>query len=339
MNQSMIITQPGTVVFSESAMPVPAAGEVLLELLYGGICGSDLSTYRGAFAYVSYPRCPGHEFSARVVTLGPGVTGLEPGRVVTANPYFNCGECHSCRRGSVNACMTNQTMGVQREGAFSRFITLPAERIYDGKGIPARALALVEPFCISLHGVKRAQVQPGERVLVVGAGTIGILAMVTARQRGAQVFVADIAPDKLAFAEKFGAAGTLLNQSPEAFSRQVADLTGGAGFDVAIEAVGLPSTFQNCIDAAAFGARVVLIGVGKTNLDFNFTMIQKKELTVLGSRNALKADFMEAIDFIAGGGFPLESIISAVFPFEAAPEAFRTLDAQAGSLLKVVFEF
>lgn len=338
--KSIVINKPGDVSVVDRERPVPGKGEALLKILYGGICGSDLGSYRGTFAYVSYPRTPGHEFSAEIVEIEPNDRGLEAGMVVTCNPYFNCTECYSCRKGLVNCCTTNQTMGVQREGAFSEYITMPVERIYDGKGLPAKTLALIEPFCISYHGVARAGVQAGDRVLVIGAGTIGALAAVAAKAKGAEVYIADVAEKKLDFAVKeFGLAGAVLNDDPDNFDEKVSAITNGDGFDVAIEAVGLPSTFQNCIDAAAFGGKVVLIGVGKKNLDFNFTLIQKKELNIFGSRNALKKDFTELIDLIKEGTVDLEKIVTNTYRMEDAAKAFRDFDADAASMLKVMIEF
>ena len=186
--KSVFIENPHQVVMKDIPRPVRKLGEALLKLLYGGICGSDLGSYRGTFAYFSYPRTPGHEFSAEIVEVNDNDYGLKPGMVVTCNPYFNCGECYSCRRGLVNACMDNQTMGVQREGAFSEYITMPLERIYDGKGLDPRVLEVIEPLCISYHGVKQAEVQKNDKVLIVGAGTIGILAAIAAKQKGARWF-------------------------------------------------------------------------------------------------------------------------------------------------------
>lgn len=337
--KAIFIEEPGKVILREIEKPVPKKGEALLKLLYGGICGSDLGSYRGTFAYFSYPRIPGHEFSAEIVEIGPNEQGFKPGMVVTCNPYFNCGHCYSCRRGLVNCCTDNQTMGVQREGAFAEYITMPVERLCDGKGLPAKTLALIEPFCISYHGVSRAKVKAGEKVLVIGAGTIGVLAAVAAKQQGAVVYISDVAQGKLEYAKQFGIDGTLLNDSAEHFAQQVNDITNGDGFDVTIEAVGLPSTFQNCIDAAAFGGRVVLIGVGKKNLDFNFTLLQKKELNVFGSRNAKTKDFIELIDMVKNGNVPLEKIVTNVYPFEDAAIAFSEFDKNAGSMLKVVLDF
>ena len=339
--KAICIQEPGKVVIKEIEKPLRKPGEALLKVLYGGICGSDLGSYRGANAYVSYPRIPGHELAAEIVEIDSNDRGLKPGMVVTCNPYFNCGTCYSCRRGLVNACTDNQTMGVQREGGFAEYITMPIERIYDGKGIPAKVLALIEPFCISYHGVSRANIQRGERVLVVGAGTIGVLAAVAAKSKGAEVTICDVAEDKLNYAyQMFGMDHKLLNATPEAFEKGVSDLTGGDGFDVAIEAVGLPSTFQNCIDAVCFGGRMVLIGVSKRNIeDFFFTIIQKKELNIFGSRNAVKQDFLDLIDLVKAGGVNLEKVITNTYKLDDAPKAFEEFSQNAGKMLKVIIDF
>ena len=339
--KTILMPEPGQVVITEMDKPVPREGEALLKLLYGGICGSDLGSYRGANAYVVYPCIPGHEFSAEIVEIGPNDKGLKPGMVVTCNPYFNCGGCYSCQRGLVNACTDNQTMGVHRQGAFSQYITMPVERIYDGKGLSPKTLALIEPFCISYHGVSRGQVKAGDKVLVVGAGTIGVLAAVAAKAKGGEVTICDVAPEKLDYAyQTFGLDHKLLNESSEAFQAGVDELTGGNGFDVTIEAVGMPQTFQSCIDAACFGGRVVLIGVSKRNIDdFFFTIIQKKELNIYGSRNALKQDFEELIELVGSGKIDLDKIVTNEYNWTDAPQAFEEFSANAGKMLKVVLNF
>lgn len=337
--KSIVIREPGEVEIRESEIPELKKGEALLKILYGGICGSDLTSYKGGNAYVSYPRIPGHEFSAEIIEIEDNDKNLKKGMIVTCNPYFNCNECYSCKRGLVNCCTTNQTMGVQREGAFSNYITMPIERIIDGKGIPAKTLALIEPFCISYHGIQRAEVKQNDKVLIIGAGTIGVLAAVAAKTKGAKVYVSDISSQKLEFAKTFGIDGVILNDSEESFAQQVNDITNGDGFDITVEAVGLPSTFQNCIDSAAFGGKVVLIGVSKQNLDFNFTLIQKKELNVMGSRNALTRDFENLIDIVKRGEIDLERIITNSYKMEEAAQAFEDFSKNAASMLKVMFEF
>lgn len=338
--KTIIINKPGEVNIIDTPKPVRKQGEALLKVLYGGICGSDLGTYRGTFAYASYPRIPGHEFSAEIIEIDDNDRNLKPGMIVTCNPYFNCTKCYSCQRGLVNCCTSNETLGAQRDGAFSEYITMPIERIYDGKGLPAKTLALIEPFCISYHGVSRADVKEGDTVLVVGAGTIGVLAAVAAKAKGAKVYISDIAEKKMNYAvETFGLDGGILNDNHEKFIQKVEEITGGNYFDVTIEAVGLPSTFLNCIEAAAYGARVVQIGVGKKNVDFDFTLLQKKELNVFGSRNALKKDFLELIDLVKAGKVNLEKIVTNTYSFDEAAKAFSDFDKNAASMLKVVIKF
>ncbi len=337
--KAVIINNPGEVEVIDIEKPVPKDGEALLKILYGGICGSDLGSYRGTFAYFEYPRTPGHEFSAEIIEIGPNDQGFEKGMIVTCNPYFNCGECYSCKRGLVNACTTNETMGVQREGAFKQYITMPIDRIYDGKGLSAKTLALIEPFCIGYHGISRANVKEGDKVLIVGAGTIGVLTAIAAKMMGAEVYISDIDNKKLEYAESFGLNGAILNDNSENFMSEVNRITNNDGFDITIEVVGLPSTFQNCIDAAAFGGSIVLIGVGKDNLDFNFTTIQKKELNIFGSRNALKKDFIELIDLVKSGDISLDKVITNTYKMEDAATAFKDFSEASELMLKVMLEF
>lgn len=349
--KALFITEPRKVEFRDIPMPVRKQGEALLKLKYGGICGSDLGSFRGTFAYFNYPRIPGHEFSVEIVEIDDNDQGLKPGMLVTANPYFNCGHCYSCKKGLGNACMDNQTMGCQRDGAFCEYITLPVDRLYNGYDVSAKELAVIEPFCIGAHGVHRAAISKGDKVLVVGGGTIGLMAAIEAKNQGAEVYLCDVpaAEKKINDSkEKFGFSGIILNNGKESMEEATQRITGSIdiggktvpyGFDVCIEAVGLPVTFQTCIDCAAFGAKVVLIGVGKQNLDFNFTLIQKKELNIYGSRNALKSDFISAIDSVRDHRMDLSQVITNVYPFQDAAKAFIDFDQNRENMIKVLLEF
>ena len=230
--KAIVIDSPNKIEIREVPMPEVRDGEALLKVKYVGICGADVASFTGNQPFTTYPRIPGHEFSAEIVEIDENEQGLKPGMIVTCNPYFNCTSCYSCSHGVVNACMDNQTMGCQRDGAFCEYITMPIERIYDGQGLSAKVLAAIEPFCISYHGVSRAEVKPGETVLVVGAGTIGVLAAIAAKAAGARVYMADVAQGKLDMAMQFGIDGTILNTSEEEFAEKVAEITLGNGFDV-----------------------------------------------------------------------------------------------------------
>ena len=338
--RSVVIEAPYKVHIEDRVIPDRKKGEALLRMLYGGICGTDLKSYRGQMKYTSYPRTPGHEFSAEIVEIDDNDIGLKAGMIVTGNPYFNCHHCYSCDRGMVNCCMTSQTLGVQREGTFSDYFTLPIERIYPGNGIDAKTLSLVEPFCISYHGVSRASIKPGEKVLIVGAGTIGVFASIAAKNLGAKVYICDISKQKVDYAcNEFNLEYGFVNSSAEVFNEEVRRLTAGNGFDVTIEAVGLGSTYLDCINAAAFGGRMIQLGVGNAPVEFPFTMLQQKELTVRGSRNALKQDFMEVISMIIKDDINLDKVITKVFKKENAPEAFDFFDKNSATTLKVLLEF
>ncbi|HIU77265.1 MAG TPA: zinc-binding alcohol dehydrogenase family protein [Candidatus Pelethocola excrementipullorum] len=334
------IEQPGQVSIKEMNKPRRREGEALLKLLYGGICGSDLNTYRGTLSYSKYPVIPGHEFAAEIVEVDENEYGLKKGMIVTGNPYFNCNTCYACRMGRVNCCTSNETMGVQRDGGFCQYITMPVERIYDGMGLSPERLALVEPFCISFHGVKRGQVKKGDTVLVLGAGTIGVFAAISALQMGAKVYICDVNEEKLVYAKQFGIDGVILNKGEAYFQEEVKRITSGDGFDVTIEAVGLPSTFQNCIDAVCYAGRVVVIGIAKNNLDFNHSVIQKKELNIYGSRNALKKDFEEVIQMLTENKVEnIDRMITNMYDYEKVKDAFEDFSRNAGAMLKIMLKF
>lgn len=331
------IEKPGQIAIVEKDIPVPKPGEALLKIKYCGICGSDLATYTGNQPFATYPRILGHEFSAEIVDVEDNASGLQKGMLVTANPYFNCGTCYACQRGKVNCCEQNQTMGVQRDGAFAEYITMPIERIYDGRNLSAQTLALIEPFSISYHASKRGKIQEGDNVLVIGAGPIGMFAMIAAKMRGAKVYIADVLEKRLSLANELGAEG-IINSKAENLSKRVQEITSGHGMDVCIEAAGRPQTFLACIENVCFSGQIILIGNGKKETTFNHSILLKKELDVFGSRNSL-FDFLPLIDLISQGKVTIDPIITHVFPLEHVAEAFDQLLHNDGSLAKVLIKF
>ncbi len=329
------ITTPGEIKIDEIAMPTLKEGEALLKIKYCGICGADVASFTGNQPFTTYPRIPGHEFSAEIAQIGENDKGLKVGDVVTANPYFNCGECYSCRRGIVNACTDNQTMGVQRDGSFCEYVAMPVERIIDGKGLSAKELALIEPFAISCHALSRAQVKAGDNLLIMGAGPIGLFALIKAKAIGAKVMIADMLDSRLSLAKEYGADKTV-NIKNENIADCAVEFTNGDMFDVTVEACGQPETFLNCIDFAATGANVILIGNGKRDTTFLHSILLKKELNVFGSRNAFTKDFEELIDLVASGKADVLKMVSGVYPMNNAIDAFNALAHNDGSLAKLL---
>ena len=333
--KAIVIDKPYEVEIRDVPMPTVGEGEALLRVLYVGICGADVASYTGNQPFTTYPRIPGHEFSAEIIEIPENDKGLKKGDVVTCNPYFNCGKCYSCERGHVNCCTDNRTMGVQRDGAFCEYISMPVERIYPGMGLTAKELALIEPFSISHHAISRAAIRPTDSVLIVGAGPIGLFALLAAKQFAGKIAVADVLNNRLDLAMSYGADG-VVNTATDDIAKFTEEFTDGRGFDVCIEACGRPETFLMCIDEAAYAANIILIGNGKRETTFLHSIILKKELNIFGSRNAMKQDFLDNIELAASGKVDLMKMVSGVYEMDKAAEAFDALAHNKGDLAKLL---
>lgn len=333
--KAIVIDKPYEVEIRDVPMPTVGEGEALLRVLYVGICGADVASYTGNQPFTTYPRIPGHEFSAEIIEIPENDKGLKKGDVVTCNPYFNCGKCYSCERGHVNCCTDNRTMGVQRDGAFCEYISMPVERIYPGMGLTAQELALIEPFSISRHAISRAVIRPTDSVLIVGAGPIGLFALLAAKQFAGKIAVADVLNNRLDLAMSYGADG-VVNTATDDIAKFTEEFTDGRGFDVCIEACGRPETFLMCIDEAAYAANIILIGNGKRETTFLHSIILKKELNIFGSRNAMKQDFLDNIELAASGKVDVMKMVSGVYEMDKAAEAFDALAHNKGDLAKLL---
>lgn len=333
--KAIVIDKPYEVEIRDVPMPTVGEGEALLRVLYVGICGADVASYTGNQPFTTYPRIPGHEFSAEIIEIPENDKGLKKGDVVTCNPYFNCGKCYSCERGHVNCCTDNRTMGVQRDGAFCEYISMPVERIYPGMGLTAQELALIEPFSISRHAISRAAIRQTDSVLIMGAGPIGLFALLAAKQFAGKIAAADVLNNRLDLAMSYGADG-VVNTATEDIAKFTEEFTDGRGFDVCIEACGRPETFLMCIDEAAYAANIILIGNGKRETTFLHSIILKKELNIFGSRNAMKQDFLDNIELAASGKVDLMKMVSGVYEMDKAAEAFDALAHNKGDLAKLL---
>ena len=335
--KAIVIPTPNEIEIREVPMPEVKEGEALLKVRYVGICGADVASFTGNQPFTTYPRIPGHEFSAEIVEIPENDKGLKVGDIVTCNPYFNCGGCYSCERGFVNCCTDNQTMGVQRDGAFCEYISMPVERIYEGKGLSAEELALIEPFSISQHAVSRCTIKENDNVLIIGAGPIGLFALLAAKAKCKNVVVADILDNRLELAKEYGAT-EVVNTKMQSLEEFTNEFTKGKGFDVCIEACGAPETFLGCIDSCAFAGNIVLIGNGKRETNFIHSIILKKELNIFGSRNALKDDFINNIDLVASKECDVMKMVSRVYNMENALDAFKALANNDGTLAKILIK-
>ena len=313
----------------------PGQGEVLLNVRHVGLCGSDLNTYRGLNPLVQLPRIPGHEIGAEILAVGAGVdAAFAAGRRVIAVPYTACGQCSSCRKGRVNACRYNRTLGVQQDGGLAERIVLPAEKLILNDTLPPAHLALVEPLSVGFHAVARGRVAAGDRVAVLGCGMIGMGVVIAAAARGAEVIAVDPAPAKRALAQNFGAVHTLDPAAGDVVAA-VAALTGDDGVDIAFEAVGLPETFTQCIGLACFAGRVVYVGYAKAPVTYETQYFNLKELDIHGSRNATRGDFEDVVAWLEQAGARADALISRTIAFDAAEGALGLWEADR-DILKIV---
>ena len=309
-------------------------GEVLLRVRLVGLCGTDLNTWRGRNAMVEFPRVLGHEVAAEVVS---GSDDLATGTAVTVSPYTSCGVCPACIAGRHNACQHNQTMGVQRDGAMTQYISVPREKLHTGK-LGLKELCLVEPLTVGFHAVARGRVAAQDTVAVFGCGGVGLGAIAASAFRGANTIAIDVDDVKLGIAKKAGASHTV-NTAREDLHTRLMALTAGDGPNVCIEAIGLPQTFRAAVEEVAFTGRVVYIGYAKEPVSYETRLFVQKELDILGSRNALPQDFRDVIRMLeGGGGFPVDETISVVVPLEYAGRQLAQWSASPGSFTKIIVE-
>lgn len=333
--RAFVLNAPGETQVVERDEPTAGAGEALLKVRYVGMCGSDLNSYRGKNPLMSYPRIPGHEIAATVVESAKE-GGFAAGTDVTLIPYTSCGRCASCRRGRRNACEDNQTLGVQRDGAMTEYLTVPVEKMFTGR-LGLKELCLVEPLTVGFHAASRGRVSEGDTVAVFGCGGVGLGAIAAAAFRGAKTVAVDLDDAKLEVARLAGAQHTINTRGADLHAR-LAELTDGAGPDVAIEAIGLPQTFRAAVEEVAFTGRVVYIGYAKEPVCYETRLFVQKELDILGSRNAQPEDFREVIRMLERGGFPVDEAISSVVPLEGAGEALRKWNEDPARFQKVMVE-
>ena len=335
--KAVILEGPGQAQLA--SIPEPrTAGEdaILLRVRNLGLCGTDLNSYRGRNPLVSFPRIPGHEIAATVAELNPKFPEWQPGTPVTLSPYKNCGQCAACRSYRPNACQLNQTLGVQRDGALTEFITCPAQKLFRAN-LSLKELCLVEPLTVGFHSTARGRVTAADTVAVFGCGGVGLGAVAAAAFKGAMVIGVDLDDAKLATARKAGAAHTI-HSAQDDLHEKFEQFTDGRGPDVIIEAIGSRQTFRAAVDEVAFAGRVVYIGYAKEEVAYETRLFVQKELDILGSRNALPEDFLAVIRMLEAHRFPVEDAVTHTVPIEEAPKILEAWNHEPTRFGKIMIE-
>ncbi|HEV7277131.1 MAG TPA: zinc-binding alcohol dehydrogenase family protein [Devosiaceae bacterium] len=309
--QAISCAAPGRLELVDIAPPALQPGWARVGIRHIGICGTDYHIFEGNFPFFEYPRVIGHELSGTV--LDPNGSGeLKAGDPVVVNPYLSCGGCPACREGKTNCCETLRVIGVHAEGGMAEEIVMPHGNLYRAHGLSLRDAAMVEFLAIGAHAVRRAELQPGERALVVGSGPIGLGVAYFARIAGADVTVIDAAPDKIALTRTLGFrafdTGELEGDDFRA--------TSGTGFDAVFDATGSIRAMNASIFHVRNGGSYTLVGLIKGDLVWPDAEVHRRELTIRASRNATRQDFEHVMESIRQGLVPTDSLATHTTSFD-----------------------
>ena len=336
--KALFLTAIGQTELREIEKPIPGPDEVLLKIGMVGFCGGDLNGFKGLFELQEYPNVLGHEVGGTIEEMGTKVpTTINIGNKVTVYPYLNCGKCISCRKGRRNACQDNKTMGVRRPGAMTHYITIHWKDLFVSSQLSLKELALVEPLTVGFHAAARGRISSQDRVAVIGCGIVGMGAIASAVNRGAEVIAIDIDDSKMEIAKKIGVAHTI-NTSKENLHEALMRITHGDGPDVIIEAVGNAITYRAAVEEVAYTGRVVCIGYAKSPVEFNTGLFVRKEIEIVGSRNCTD-EFPEVIAYLEAGKFPVQEVISKVVSLNDAGDALAGWATDPKGITKIMVDF
>ena len=336
--KALVLSQYRHLELADVAEPRPGRGEVLVRVAACGICGSDVHGYDGSSGRRIPPIVMGHEAAGIVARTGEGVHGFSEGNRVTFDSTIYCGECGNCLRGAVNLCDRREVLGVscgdyRRAGAFAEFVAVPARIIHRiPQNLSFHEAALLEAVAVALHAVSLVPIAPDSNALVVGAGTIGLLLQQALRVAGcSRIFVADVDATRLALSRKLGATETISGN----VSEQIAQLTGGIGVDLAVEAVGKTEAVSVAIDSVRKGGSVILVGNISPEITLPLQKVVSRQLRLQGSC-ASAGEYPKAIELVSSGKIQVKPLITAVAPLADGPLWFERLYGREPNLMKVV---
>lgn len=334
-----IMTNPGIIEFREIGKPKPASDEVLIRIKRIGVCGSDIHVYHGLHPYTAYPVVQGHEVGGVVDETGAKVTGFSPGDKVVFMPQVTCGECYSCRHGMFHICDNLQVMGFQTDGAAQEFFSVKADKVLK---LPATMsldeAALIEPISVAVHSLSRAGSIKGQKVLVLGGGTIGNLVAQVAQAWGAEaVLLTDISEYKLNKARECGIR-KVVNPENEDLSQAILKHFGPDKADLIMECVGVQPTITQAIVNARKGSTIVVVGVFGRKPEVDLGLVQDRELSLVGTLMYQKDDYERAIELAASGKLSLDPMVTQRFAFKDYPLAYESIEGSGGDYLKVMID-
>lgn len=333
-----VMTAPGRIELRDATAPEPGAGEALIRIRRIGVCGSDVHVWHGVHPFTGYPVVQGHEFSGEIVAAGEGVDASLVGRRATALPQEVCGRCRPCRRGDRHICESLKVRGFQAPGCAQELFAVPVASVVTlPDDFTHEQGALVEPAAVAAHAVSRAGELSGRNVAVLGAGPIGNLVAQAARTRGANVLITDVSAHRLDVAKRCG-----LTQRSDASAERLGEATARTfaddGFDVAFDCAGVEATISAAVSEIAKGGRIVVVAVFDGPTPVDLSLVQDRELELVGTLMYRREDYEQAIAWIASGALTLEPLMGRHFDLADYADAYGYVDSRGDEAMKVFID-
>ena len=333
---SVLCRAPGQLELIERPKPSPKPGEVLVRVRRVGVCGTDIHIFQGNQPYFEYPRVMGHELSGEIAEAPKG-SDLKPGDRVYIVPYLHCGRCIACVAGKTNCCTSLRVLGVHIDGGMCEYLALPSANVIKAEDISLDQAAMVEFLAIGAHAVSRAKIKAGQRVLVAGAGPIGVGLVLFAKFAGAAVTVIDGRDDRLEFCRRHLGVDSLVRLGADDVT-QLSELSGGEFFHNVFDATGSPKAMERGFSLVAHGGNYVLVSIVQANISFADPEFHKREMTLLSSRNATPADFEMVVVAMRDGKIPAAAINTHRAPLAEIPRRMPEWIAPEAGTIKALLE-
>ncbi len=334
-----IMTAPGVIEYRDVPVPTPGPGQVALRILRIGICGSDIHVYHGTHPFTGYPIVQGHEYSAIVDAVGPDVTSVKVGQMVTATPQEVCGVCRPCQRGQYNVCENLKVRGFQAPGVAQDVYITEVDKLvpFPASFTPEQG-AFVEPVAVAAHSTGRAPNIKGQNVVVLGAGTIGNFVAQACKARGAKkVLITDLSDFRLGVAASVG-INAVSNPKQETLKDASQRVFGDEGFDIAFEAAAAEPCMNDAIKAIGKGGTIVVVGVFGKRPALDMANMGEHEISLVGTMMYRHEDYSQAVEWIAKGLIKTEPLDTKHFPFEQYLDAYHFIESAGDTSLKVFID-
>jgi len=334
----IVCDKPGKFSLQEKDMPIRQKGEALLKITRIGICGTDLHAFQGNQPFFSYPRILGHELAAEVVDIEQNEQDLQIGDKLIIMPYLSCGQCIACRVGKTNCCTGIEVLGVHTDGGMQEYMSLPTDILIKAEHLTEEAIAIVEPLAIGAHAIRRADIQNGDNIVVVGCGPIGLGILSQAKLAGGNVIAMDVNEERLTFVKNhLGIDRTILvNENSRDDLQNIND---GELPTIVFDATGNKAALEKGIEYMAHGGKYILVGLCKGDLTFNHPFIHSHEATIMSSRNATKEDMLQVKTILENGDFPTNAYITHQVSFSKMIDNFPNWTKPETGVIKAMVSF